>query len=60
MNLTTIALIFIVALIIITALYIFVIKPRYLNSDSNNEEPPPPPPAEGYEEGSESLPPLPV
>ena len=60
MNLITIALAVIIALLISVALYIFVIKPRYVNSEYDNEEPPPLPPTEGYEESSESLPPLPV
>ena len=59
MNLITIALAFIIAIILTVALYIFVIKPGYITIDSGGEEPPPPPPSEEYEGGSESLPPLP-
>jgi len=57
MNLTIIALALIIALLITVSLYIFVIKPGYITIGGGEEQPPPPP--DEYEEGYESLPPLP-
>jgi len=57
MNLITLTLILVIILLASVSLYIFVIKPKFLENSNNEEQPPLPP--EYSETGSESLPPLP-